>query len=401
MGFLRNLFPKNSPVRKVWYMFKAVLAAFWYRFPAKKIQIIGITGTDGKTTTVEMISHIFQTAKILHLKISTVSIFLNEKHSKNATKRTTLSPWQMQKLLRRAVQKKSEVAILEISSHATEQRRIFGIRCDIAGIINVSEGHVDDHGSFEKYANAKKLLFTKYLKTSGAAVLNMNDTVVSSWKEDISAQKIAISSPYIEKLGIPGEFNKENAAVASAVAESYGVSNIDIAKALKNFVGVEGRLEKIDCGQNFDVYIDFAVTSNAFKHLLESAKELTQNHLWVVFGCYGDVDKKRRPEMGKLAGEIADFVVLTDDEPYTESADMIREQVREGIQKTKVWNDGDDSVHFWEIPDRRNAIEFALQRAKPGDVVVIPGLGAEESRNIGGMEVPWNDKEIVKEILGI
>ena len=302
MNFLRHLFPRNSSIRKIWYYIKAITAAYWYRFPAKHLQVIGITGTDGKTTTVEMISHVLQEADVQHVKISTTSIFINGKNSPNTTKRTSLSPWYMQRLLREAVQSGIKVAVIEVSSHATEQKRIFGVEFDIAGITNVTEGHVDDHGSFEKYANAKKLLFTKYLKKDGTAILNSDDEVVNSWKEDISAKTTWYASSDIE-LSVPGDFNKENADLALEVTKTLGIEETVIRKALLGFNGVSGRLEKIDCGQNFDIYIDFAVTTNALKNALSSTQKLTEKNLWVVFGCYGDIDRKRRPEMGKLAGE--------------------------------------------------------------------------------------------------
>jgi UDP-N-acetylmuramoyl-L-alanyl-D-glutamate--2,6-diaminopimelate ligase len=404
MSFLRHLFPRNSWVRKIWYFLKAFFAALWYRFPARKLKIIGITGTDGKTSTVEMVSHILREADVSHLQVSTVSIFFNGKHLPNVTKRTTLSPWKMQRLLRQAADQKTEVAVLEISSHATEQKRIFGIQFDIAGVTNVTEGHVKDHGSFQAYTYAKKLVFTSYLKPSGTAVLNYDDKVIREWKKDIAAHIIWYtpdSQPRQIELTALGDFQKKNAALAFEMMKAFGISEGTIRSALQKFTGVTGRLEKVDCDQNFDIYIDFAVTTNALKNLLESARKLTDNHLWIVFGCYGDVDTKRRSEMGKVAGDVADYVVLTDDEPYTESADSIRRQVKEGVMETKAWNDGDDSPHFWEIPDRKNAIEFALQSAKPGDTVVISGLGCEESRNIGGKEIKWSDKKIVTDILNI
>ncbi|MBI5415036.1 UDP-N-acetylmuramoyl-L-alanyl-D-glutamate--2,6-diaminopimelate ligase [Candidatus Peregrinibacteria bacterium] len=424
LALLRNFFPKNSFVRKIWYYLKAIFALIRYDFPSQKLKMVAITGTDGKTTTVEMISQILKEANIRHLKISTVSIHLDGTQTENTSKRTTLSPLQMGSLLRKAVDSHVEIAVIEVSSHAIDQGRIFGMSFDIAGITNISEEHLDDHGGFAKYILLKEKLFRHYLKKKGIAVLSKDDEVVlemdsrirkiKKWYSSygdysadfvsthlVETQKGIEFSLMGERLQMPilGKYNVQNATLAFAIATLLNISPKVIVEGLRKFSGVPGRLEKIEKGQNFEVYVDFAVTANALKEVLHSLKNITQGNIWVVFGCTGDRDRSKREQMGKIAGTIADFVVLTDDETYTENGEAIREEVKKGIQKTTIWNQSGNVQHFWEIPDRYEAITFALKNAQKGDAIIITGIGAETSRNMGGKEIPWNDRKVVEEIL--
>ena len=367
-----------------------------------------------------MISSILSSAKVSHLKISTATILMGDQEWENPTKRTTLSPWQTQKLLRQAVNAGIKTAILEVSSHALVQFRLFGMEVAVAGITNVTEEHLDDHGGFANYAAAKKRLFTKYLAHHGTAVLNADDPTIASWENDIPQRKIwtsvqdkanadlaageiSANSGKLEfvlnggKITLPltGEFQIANALIAIGVARSMSISEENIKTGLKNFHGTPGRLEKVEYGQNFAIYVDDALTPNAIAEGLRSLRVQTPRRLWAIFGCCGTRDKGKRPKIGKIVGELADAVVLTDDEPYTESAEEIREQVKGGVRETKLWN----TENFQEIPDRAQAIRYALEQAEAGDTIFLFGMGSYTSRNIGGKEIPWSDKEVVRQIL--
>ena len=417
---LRTILPDNFFLRRWWSSFKAILAAFLYSFPAKNLIVVGVTGTDGKTSTTEMIFHILKKADRSVAKISSVSFSQNTETWENTSKRTTVSPFVMQQFLANCVKKKIDIVVIEVSSHALVQNRVFGIEFNIAVLTNISAEHLDYHGNIENLRNAKKLLFTKYLdKKNGIGIINQDDEVADSWQSEMSFVKgYSLKQPAYYQgenflnttegisfdfenteftAHVFGEFNAENALAAVSVCRELGLIKAMISLGLSTFVSTPGRLENLDFGQDFQIFVDFALTPKALESILRHLQERTSERLILVFGCAGDHDKDKRPIMGQIAGVFADIVVLTDDETYTEDPVQIREDIKIGIFGDEEISD-EMSEDFYEIADRRTAIETALQLARKGDTVVVSGMGALKSRNMGGEEIPWNDKQVISDI---
>ncbi len=433
LGFLRTIIPQHSFVRRWFSTANAICAACYYGFPARNLKVIGVTGTDGKTTTTEMIAHLLRSADKTVVSISTAQHRLGDSIL-SGDKRTTPSPWRLQWLLREAVRQHIEFAVLEVSSHAIAQRRIFGIRFDIAVFTNLSPEHLDYHKTMENYANTKKRLFTKLLKKSGTAVLNLDSEYGKSWEHELTTQQHSVASFSLDpaskatrigsevaqreggiaffvkksvgdslgKIFLPmfGKFNVENALAAISAAEQAGVGFDAAANALAHFGGVSGRMERIIAGQDFAVFVDFAVTPGAFAKLLRSAREMVQDkRVIVVFGGAGNhPDPDARESLGRTAAKYADVIIVTDDEPYHEPPETIREQILAGV-RYELSAEAELDKTVTEIPDRQTAIETALQMAASGDVILVTGMGHLDTRNIGGVETPWNDKQVIQSIL--
>ncbi len=435
LGFLRSIIPQHSFVRRWFSTLNALLATLWFRFPARQLTVIGVTGTDGKTTTTEMIAHILRASGKSVVSFSTAQHKLGD-NVIASDKRTTPNPWRLQSLLRQAVKQKLEYAVLEVSSHAIAQRRIFGIRFDVAVFTNLSSEHIDYHKTMEKYADTKKRLFTRLLKESGTAILNHDSEYGKMWEKDCAdcQRKVVTFSLHAEsradrigsgiaqreggigffvksasgdsvgKVFLPmfGNFNVENALAAITAAEQVGVDFATAAQALAHFAGVSGRMERVSVGQDFSVFVDFAVTPGALAKLLHSAREMVEDkRVIVVFGGTGNhPDVQAREQLGKNAAKHADVIIITDDEPYHEAPETIREQILSGVY-FELGAETDSHKTVSEIPDRKTAIETALQMAASGDIILVTGMGHLNTRNIGGEEVEWNDKEVIKSLLRI
>lgn len=440
-NFLRKVIGEKSPIRFGYYWLKSFFSALIYGFPGQKIKVIGVTGTDGKTTTVNLITHLLNQANLKTGMISTTTFAIGKKTFSNETKRTSVSPFLMNRLLKKMLQQKCEYVVLEVSSHALEQKRFLGVDFDLAVLTNITPEHLDYHKNMQEYCKVKSLLFQKLgqsktkkdqLKTM---ILNRADPVFEDFSKffadrkwsyglkknadfwaseiDLRADKsifqLNLASHLLQilfdkkeikhkktsiqiELPLVGEFNIENALASIAVVLSVGINLEQIQKNLKTFGGVEGRMEKIEMGQDFNVIVDFALTPEALKKLFETTKNFTKGRVIGVLGCTGDRDKLKRPVTGKMATEMLDIFILTDDETYTENADKIREEVKNGIKQTNKIENQD----WYEVKDRLEAIRFALKIAQKGDTVLISGMGSEATRNVGGQEIEWDEREIVR-----
>lgn len=453
INYLRSIIGEKSPIRFVYYWLKSFISALIYGFPGQKIKVIGVTGTDGKTTTVNLITHLLNQADIKTGMVSTTTFAIGREMFSNKTKRTSVSPFLMNKLLRRMVNQKCEYVVLEVSSHALEQKRFLGVDFDIAVLTNITPEHLDYHNNMQEYRRVKSLLFQKLGQSKmkigqpKTMVLNKADPVFDEFLDffadqkfsyalkegadfwaseiDLQADKSVFQLDVTEsacrqlkqsvqcrqehssedscdnssvacstKIELPlvGEFNIENALAASAVVMSVGLNLEQIQEIFKTFGGVGGRMEKIEAGQDFNVIVDFALTPVALKKLFQTAKSFTKGRVIGVFGCTGDRDQTKRPVTGKMAAEMLDIFVLTDDETYTEDGDKIREEVKVGIRKT----DKVENQDWYEVGDRLDAIRFALKIAQKGDTILIPGMGSEPTRNVGGEEIEWDEREVVR-----
>lgn len=371
-----------------------------YCFPSRQLKVIGVTGTDGKTTTVNLIYHILKETGWPVGMISTVSARIGEEEIETGFHVTAPDPQLLQKLLRKMVKKGIKYVVLEATSHGLDQFRFLGINYEIGVLTNITHEHLDYHKTFENYLKAKAKLFLQ----SKLAILNKDDQAYDFLSRQVKKKKIGLLSYAIKNQAdftpktfpfettLPGEYNRYNVLAAIATVSALGVKPEAIRKALKSFVGVEGRLEEVS-RKGFRVIIDFAHTPNALKQVLGTLKEsLGKNQrLIAVFGAAGLRDQKKRPMMGEIAGKLADLIVLTAEDPRTEKVEAICEQIAAGCRRL-----GREPTI---IPNRQEAIEFAVKAAKKGDVVVVCGKGHEKSMCFGKKEYPWSDKEAVKKAL--
>ncbi len=406
----------------------AHLAAAWYRFPSRRLRLIGITGTDGKTTTVSLVRAILETAGQTTGMVTSVKAIIGHEEVETGLHTTTPEALELQNLLARMVQAGCEYAVIEATSHGLVQYRLEACHFDVAAITNITHEHLDYHKTFAGYREAKALLLRnlatsfRKLETPKVAVLNLDDPSFDYLKEipadqqityglhhpaDVTAGAIALfptgthfttqtpAGSFPIQSPLVGEFNVYNLLAAIAVATSQEVSPGAIQEGISRMSGVRGRMEKIDLGQPFQVIIDFAHTPNALRHALETARFMTSGRLFVVFGCAGLRDRAKRPMMGEIAGQLADRVIITAEDPRTEDLNAIMEEIAQGCEKTGR----EEGIDFWRIGDRGEAIQFAIDRAEPGDLVIITGKGHEKSMCFGTTEFPWSDHQAVREAL--
>lgn len=387
-------------IKNYYHLIQAFLAAAFYSFPSKEIKVIGVTGTDGKTTTVHMISEILTKNGYKTSYISSLHAAIGSKIYKTGFHVTTPSAWQIQKLLRQAVNARNDYFILEATSHGLDQYRLSFINFEIGILTNITHEHLDYHKNWENYALAK----LKLLKASKFRIINFDDksyqfvqkylksnitTFGLSGKSDINTQNCKL------RLSLPGTYNLYNALAACAAAQITGLSKFRIIRAINKFQSVEGRMQEVSLGQNFKVIIDFAHTPNALKSALTSLKTQlnASSRLIAVFGAAGLRDKSKRPLMGKAADNAADIIVLTAEDPRTETIESICEGIRQGIKNKKL------EKTLFIVNDRAQAIEFALSLAKEHDIVALFGKGHERSMSIGKVETPWNEFEAVRKAI--
>lgn len=431
MRHLKKLIPEQHPARLLWHKSKALTAAVRYGFPAKKLTVIGVTGTDGKTTTVGMIAHILNANDIPTGALSTAFFQIKKEITWNATQKTSPSPFIIQKFLRRLVNEGCSHAVLEYSSHGLIQGRTLFTYPLIGAITNVSQEHLDYHGTMQEYIRAKGLLFHMLQKNGGTKVINGNDNTyatyskiptdwtigyktngyfgaesaekdLSLWTGPIQAGPQGSTAELFctERTGlhplvlsVPGSFNMDNALCAIGVAHANGVDLDECTRALKSFRGIPGRMERIDAGQNFSVFIDFTVTPQSYEATLSTLKTMlpADKRLLVLMGSCGDRMKEKRPVIGKIASGYADVLVVTNEDPYTEDPEKIIDEVWAGIDQSQT------KAH--RIFDRKEAIEFLLKEAKKDDIVILCGKGSDTTMWVKTGQIPWNEREIVQTIL--
>ena len=434
LNYLRKKISYDNPLRLIWHQFKGMAAAIRYGFPGKKMVVIGITGTNGKTTTTHMIEHILRSAGKKVAMISTSDFSIDGKKKPNLSKKTTMSPFKTQAFLRKCLKNKVDYAVIEASSHALHQSRLWGIPFSISVITNITHEHLDYHGTMEKYAEAKKLLFKNVSKNCRrkenetvshiphikAFVLNTADKYYDKFREvhcpvniayglgqgDLQANDITFTKHgsrfalrYQDDiigvdLPLVGGYNVENALAAAGAALTCKVSLGEIAPALNSFEGVEGRMERIKSPKGFEVVVDFALTPDALEKLYSVLKKTTEGRLIGLIGSCGDRDKEKRPKMGEIVASYCDVTIVTDEEPYTEDPKAIMEAVLAGARKIKKMG---DSLKL--IEDRHEAMEDAIKNARTGDVIVVTGMGSFQTRTMNNGPIPWDDRQIARELI--
>lgn len=427
LKFFRKIFPDRHPLRLAYHKAKAVLAAFYYGFPANKLTVIGVTGTKGKTTTCHLIVRILEGSGYKVGMATSTHFQVAGNRWVNKTKQNTPSPFSLQRLLKDMVKAGCTYAVLEISSHAVTQHRIYGVNVDTAVLTQIDEDHIEYHGSHKAYRGEKLKLFRSL--SSGkrkpnvkkVAILNQDDKYYDEFKDvacDLTytygltrgtciAEDINLGSSGTDfVLKIPnqherivtklvGKFNIYNTLAAISAALANGISTHAIKESLEELKPIPGRQEWIDAGQGFSVVVDYAHTVDSLDQLCGIFRPLTKGRLILVFGCTGGGrDKAKRPKMGEVADKFADYIILTDDDPYTEDRLTILRDITKGIKRLE----GPDEK-LWLVPDRKEAIRLGLAIAKKGDTVLITGKGCEEVQAMGEKLIPWDDRAIARELL--
>ncbi len=397
------LFHLITRLKQPYHFMQGLLANLLYGFPSRNLCIVGVTGTDGKTTTSTMIYNILKAAHKKVALISTVAAYLGDKEIDTGFHVTTPDPFALQRLFRNMVKQGVEYVVLEATSHGIYQYRLFGITPKVSVLTNVTHEHLDYHPSYLAYLEVK----ASFLARAAYAVLNKTDHSFDAVKKYIKkknqetrilAYDVRLLPPTMRRFILDRfvePYNRENATAAVTATEALNISQDDIMKGLQQFRGVVGRMEEVENSTGIRVIIDFAHTPNGLKTALQALRGQVKSGQKViaVFGCAGLRDHSKRPIMGRLGSELADAVVFTTEDPRIEDVNTIIRQMKEGVV-----------VHHnrvFTIVDRAEAIQFAVyQLAKPGDIVAIFGKGHEKSMNLDGKhEIPWSDREEVEKAL--
>jgi len=393
----------------------AQLANNYYDHPSSKLSVAGVTGTNGKTTITYWLKSILEAAGQKTGLIGTVRYYIGEREI-TAT-RTTPESLDLQALLAQMLQSDVKAVVMEVSSHALELKRAHGIDFKVAIFTNLTREHLDFHGTMENYRQAKGILF-RNLSQGSVAVLNWDDSNSRQYANLTQAQRIFYSlkdnkaqffakdfksspkgtqalfaTPNGEEryqLKLTGEFNLSNFAAVLATAQILGLNYWQIKRGAESFTGAPGRMEKIDLGQDFNIWIDYAHTPDGMERVLSTVKSFTKGRLICLFGCGGDRDKGKRPQMGKVAKQYADLVILSSDNPRSEDPAKITEEILSGIK---------DKKKVKVILDRKEALKYAVQSAAPADSVLVTGKGHENYQDIQGVKYPFNEREIIEEEL--
>jgi UDP-N-acetylmuramoyl-L-alanyl-D-glutamate--2,6-diaminopimelate ligase len=414
--------------KNIYHFLKALISNVFFAFPSRKLIVIGVTGTNGKTTTVQMIAKVLEATEKKVAVYSTINFKIGNKEDVNKTKFTTESAWNLQKFIKKTVRENCHYLVLETSSHALDQFRVWGVDYNVAVITNITREHLDYHFTMKDYRKTKLKLFritSRAWKSTAKkiAIINgdmkkfeefilpkMNENYLYGidikkkvfknqpvWKADNLKFENFKSQFEVDgvnfKLDLPGKFNVENALAAICVGVSQKIPMNKIKKQLQEISSVPGRMEKIENDKNINVFIDYALTPDSMEKLGElmiSLKKKNKTKLIWVFGSCGDRDRGKRPIMGKIVEKFADLMIITNEDPYTEDPVQILDEIENGVKNKKK---------LLRIEDRKKAIKEAISRANKNDIVLITGKGAEENMMIGNKKIPWSDKKVVQDYL--
>jgi UDP-N-acetylmuramoyl-L-alanyl-D-glutamate--2,6-diaminopimelate ligase len=386
------------------------------------LRVVGVTGTDGKTTTTNLIYHVLLAAGYRVGMISTVNAVIGQQAQDTGLHTTTPDAPDVQRYLAEMVAAGTDYAVLESTSHGLAQGRVIGCEFDVAVVTNITHEHLDYHGSYREYRRAKALLFRElqgaYRKpgTPKVAILNRDDSSfaylrripadvrlsyglssqarvraddVRCGADGISFTAIAPDDSFPLRSGLVGEYNVCNILAAVATALSQQVPPQAIVRGIAALRAIPGRMERVERGQPFTAIVDFAHTPFALRRTLQAARQLVSGRVIVVFGCAGLRDKVKRQMMGRIAAELADFTVITAEDPRTEDLEVIMAEIAAGCRE----GGGIEGRTCERVADRGEAIARAVALAGPGDVVIVCGKGHEQSMCFGTTEYPWDDRQ--------
>lgn len=422
---LKKLIPKSllSPLLPVYHWLQALAANVRFGFPARGMKVIAITGTNGKTTTAAFLGKILE-RNGLRVGISTTAFYqVGAERELNDTNMTVTDPFRLFKLIKDFRNAGVDWVILEVTSHSLEQNRILGIPIYAAVMTNLTQDHLDYHGSMDSYAEAKGKLFAKSPQFS---ILNRDDewfhffnkfepkerkltygidpdAEVKILKANLgpSSSKLSVKleRAQIEPgIHLVGKFNAYNALAAAATAHAIGVAPEIIEEGLGELEAVPGRMEAVSPKRNgrqvgYKVIVDYAHTPDALQNVLEALRAVNKKRIITVFGATGDRDKSKRPLMGQVVAKHSDIAIVTDDDTYSENPISIRAEVLQGAQSVV------DGAEIYEVGDRRGAIAKAVELAKKGDVILLAGIGHQRYRVVNGEKVEWSEKQVAEELV--
>lgn len=418
---LKKLLPTGfiAPLLPPFHWLQALAANVRYGFPARGLKVVAITGTNGKTTTAAFVGKIFEQNGWKVGINSTAFYQIGSKVEMNDTNMTVTDPFRLFKLLKEMHQAQVDWVILETTSHALMQHRIRSIPLEVAAVTNLTQDHLDYHGSMDEYAAAKGKLFARKARVH---VINRDDewfhffnqfaarerTLTYGTDPDaeyrITAAKLgpdgsklnlkldrAAIEPHIKLVG---KFNAYNALCAATIAHALGIAPEVIKEGLENLEAVPGRMEPLlDKKRGVKVIIDYAHTPDALKNVLEALRGVTRGRLITVFGATGQRDTSKRPLMGKVVARLSDIAILTDDDPYSENPISIRAEVMVGLQEAV------EGAEIYEVGDRRGAIAKAIELARRGDTILLAGIGHQRYRVLNEGKVEWSERQVAEELL--
>ena len=386
--------------------------------PALSLELVGVTGTNGKTTTAYLVDAALRAAGETVGLLGTVEYRVGDRIAEAV--RTTPESSDLQALFREMVDAGCRRAVIEVSSHSLELKRVHGLEFRVAVFTNLTRDHLDFHGDMDAYFAAKRLLFERHLRTDGHAIVNLDDDRAGeivrasrgrAWTysladpgADLLAEDVRLSlegtrfrartpkGPLEIESSLVGSFNVQNSLAALGAGLALGLAPEAVARGIASLRGVPGRMERVVAGQDFTVLVDYAHTDDALKNLLETVRGLKPRRVVTVFGCGGDRDRTKRPLMGAVASRLSDVVILTSDNPRSEPPEAILEEIRRGIPPARA---ADTLV----VPDRRDAIARALEMGGEGVVVVIAGKGHEPCQVLRDRTVPFDDRQVARDAL--
>lgn len=413
-----TLFKKIEPLG---HLIEAVVYSIAYGFPARKMKVIGITGTNGKTTTTFMVHRMLTNAGINTGMMSTVAYGVNDDIRMQTYHMTNVPIPALMKRLKWMKKQGVEWLVLETTSHALAQYRVWGIPFSVAVMTNITHEHLDYHGTFERYLGAKRKLFklaNKNKKGLRTGIVNTDDENARLFSSDVlypvgyglktghvvaqdvkttpagsTFKAVTNDETYNITCNIPGSFNVSNSLASVAVGHALGLTKEQIEQGIAALEGVEGRMARVNEGQNFDVIVDFAHTPDSFEKLFKDLKPVVKGKLIVMFGSAGRRDEAKRAVQGKLAGEFADEVIVTEEDDRDINGLEIMDQIASGAEEAGKVRD----KNLFLVHDRTEAINFAVRRAKKGDTVLLLGKGHEKTIERANGENPWDEIGATKE----
>jgi UDP-N-acetylmuramoyl-L-alanyl-D-glutamate--2,6-diaminopimelate ligase len=433
------------------HLLRAVWANLRYGFPARGMLVFGVTGTKGKTTTCHFLASILEEAGYTVGMVTTVSFKIGEDIQMNDTNKSNVQPAQLQQLLRRMRDARCDAVILEATSIGLDQYRLWGIPFRYVGFTNLAHDHLDYHHNWEGYQQAKFRLFRR--RGLRASAFNTDDptgvlflektTAKRKWSySTVSPQPAAGATDHLfadrlstnmqgstftlvaeqeqarVRLPLPGRFSVENALCAAALSLNLNLRLGTVVRGLEQAGRVPGRLERIDTKKGFSITIDYAHTPDSLEKLYATMRPEIRGRMIAVLGSCGDRDKTKRPIMGALAARFCDYVIVTDEEPYTEDPQAIIDEVAKGVPRGRALykpsgtvaqkqprtvfrkgNENGEGDWWWKVADRREAIAMAIDLCKMDDLVLVTGMGSQNFKIVGNRRVPWNDRQVVEELL--
>jgi UDP-N-acetylmuramoyl-L-alanyl-D-glutamate--2,6-diaminopimelate ligase len=405
----------------------ALMASTFYGHPSRDLMVIGVTGTDGKTTTTTMIQQMLLSARRPAGSMSTVDIRVGDSVDVNETRQTTLEALEVQEQLARMRDSRLELVVIESSSHGLALQRVVGVDFDVAVFTNIAHEHLDFHKTIEAYREAKASLIDLTAQSvdkgiAKTAVLNRDDpsyaylvnrpiarriTYGIQMDADLKASRVDPTpeglrleastplGPLVVRLKLSGRWNAANALAAAAAGVAVGLSLDEIRDGLERLRGVSGRMERVDLGQPFSVIIDYAHTPQSLEKVLRELRAITKGKLIAVFGSAGDRDREKRPWMGEIAARLSDYAVFTNEDPREEDPMAILSEIAAGAEEVG-WKEGEN---YDRIENRRQGIAEAIRRARPGDTILLAGKGHERSILIGRGKEAWDERAAAEDAI--